>query len=454
MSDAPHSLLPALLEPEIHSWIEARQWKRVREALRRWPAPDVAELLVLLPPPDRVLLFGALRPERAASAFTSLSAEAQIGLLDLLAEEDTRHLLEHLSPDDRTRLLEGLPGEVRQGLLNLLSPEDLEEARELLGYPEGSVGRRMTPHYVAIRPSWKVSKALEHLRKMGRTAETLYRLYVVDEDWRLLDDLELRTLILADPDTLVAELMKRRFVSVRASASTQEALLLFRRYDGVALPVLGPDGVLLGIITVDDILREQERSVTADFHRGASIDPLQISVGQASIPYLYRRRIGWLLVLVLMNVFSGAGLAFFQETIEATVALVFFLPLLIGSAGNAGSQSATLMVRAMATGEVRARDWFRLLVRETGVSLLMGMTMALAVVLLAYWRGGFDLALVVGISMAFVVILGSLVGMSLPFLLVRFRMDPATASAPLVTSVADVSGVVLYLSFAAWWIGS
>jgi magnesium transporter len=454
MSDAPYSLLPALLEPEIHSWIEARQWKRVREALRRWPAPEVAELLVLLPPSDRVLLFGALRPERAAAAFTCLAAEAQIGLLDLLAEENTRHLLEHLSPDDRTRLLEGLSGEVRQGLLNLLSPEDLEEARELLGYPDGSVGRRMTPHYVAIRPSWKVSKALEHLRKMGRTAETLYRLYVVDEDWRLLDDLELRTLILADPDALVVDLMERRFISLQATASTQEALLLFRRYDGVALPVLGPDGVLLGILTVDDILREQERSVTEDFHRGASIDPLQISVGQASIPYLYRRRIGWLLVLVLMNVFSGAGLAFFQETIEATVALVFFLPLLIGSAGNAGSQSATLMVRAMATGEVRARDWFRLLVRETGVSLLMGMTMALAVVLLAYWRGGFDLALVVGVSMAFVVILGSLVGMSLPFLLVRFRMDPATASAPLVTSVADVSGVVLYLSFAAWWIGS
>jgi len=312
----------------------------------------------------------------------------------------------------------------------------------------------MTPHYVAIRPSWKVSKALEHLRKMGRTAETLYRLYVVDEDWHLLDDIELRSLILADPDTLVADLMKRRFISVQASASTQEALLLFRRYDGVALPVLDADGVLLGILTVDDILREQEQAATDDFHRGASIDPLQMSLGQASIPYLYRRRIGWLLILVAMNVLSGAGLAFFQDTIQATVALVFFLPLLIGSAGNAGSQSATLIVRAMATGEVRVRDWFRLLVREAGVSLLMGLTMAVAVIQIAFWRGGFDLAFVVGVSMAFVVILGSLVGMSLPFLLVRFKMDPATASAPLVASVADVTGVVLYFSFAAWWLGS
>jgi magnesium transporter len=453
MSDSEPTLLSRLLKPEIHALLEARKWGELREALREWPAPEVAELLMELEPADRVLLFRALRRERAAQVFSHLEAEDRNAFLATLTDEDTRHLLANLPPDDRTELLEELPGQVTQRLLNLLSPEDLEEARTLLGYPEESVGRLMTPDYVAVRPEWTVARALEHVRKVGRASETIYRIYVVDGRWVLLDDIELRRLILADPEKTIAEVMDHTFVSIPAFADREEAIALIRRYDVLALPVLDSDGVLVGIVTVDDILDVQEEEATEDFHKSASVGPLQMSLRTASVPYLYQRRIGWLLILVVMNIFSGAGIAYYEDTIAATVALVFFLPLLIDSAGNAGSQAATLMVRALATGDARAKDWIRLLVKELGVSSLMGVTMAAAVVVIAFWRGGPDVAVVVGLTMSLVVVMGSLIGMSLPFLLNRLKLDPATASAPLVTSIADISGVLIYFSLATWYLG-
>jgi magnesium transporter len=448
------TLLPHLLRPEIQDLIHGRRWSELRDAVEGWPAPEVAELLTELDHADRVLFFRALYRKQAAEAFSHLAPEVRKAFLAELTDEDTRHLLAHLPPDDRTELLGELPGQVTRRLLNLLSPEDLQEARTLLGYPADSVGRLMTPHYVAVRPDWTVARALEHIRRVGPASETINRIYVVDDEWRLRDDITLRTIILADPEGTVADIMDHTFASVSAFAHREEAIALIRRYDVVALPVLDSDGILVGIVTVDDILDVQEEEATEDFHRTASVEPLQMSLSTATIPYLYRRRIGWLLVLVVVNIFSGAGIAFFEETIAATVALVFFLPLLIDSAGNAGSQAATLMVRALATGDVQGRDWVRLFVRDLGVSALMGLSMAVAVVLLALWRGGPDVALVVGLTMAVVVTVGSLVGMSLPFLLQRFGLDPATASAPLVTSVADISGVLIYFSLATWYLGS
>ena len=219
-----------------------------------------------------------------------------------------------------------------------------------------------------------------------------------------------------------------------------------------ALPVLDSDGVLLGIVTVDDLLDVAEAEATEDFHKVASVGPLATSLRDAGLGLLYRRRIGRLLILVLVNVFSGAGIAYFEDVIAATVALVFFLPLLIDRSGNAGSQSATLVVRAMATGDVHARDWLLLLRRDPGVALLMGLTMAAAVSFMGIYRGGPEVAVVVSLTMIAVVISGSLVGISLPFILHRFGFDPATASAPLVTSIADISGVVIYFSLASWYL--
>lgn len=446
-------MLRDLLKPDVLELIESRRWEDLQDLIAEWPAPEIADLLHHLRKPDRVLFFRALSRTSAARLFAHLQFEEQDALLRDLADEEARHLLAALPPDDRTHLLEELPGQATQRLLNLLDPEDLEEVRWLLGYPENSVGRLMTPDYVAVRPEWTVAEALQHIRVHGRDTETINRIYVTDEDWHLLDDIELRRVILADPEATILDIMDNSFANVSAFADRGVAVQMIRRYDLVALPVLDSAGVLVGIITVDDALDVAEAEATEDFHRVGSVGPIRARLRDATIGFLYKRRIGWLLVLVFMNIFSGAGIAAFEETIARSVALVFFLPLLIDSGGNAGSQSATLMVRALATGDVRSTDWFRLLGRELGVALLLGLTMALGIAAISLFRAP-EVLPIVAVTMTVIVVWGSMIGMLLPFVLTRLGRDPATASAPLITSLADISGVLIYFSFASWYLGA
>jgi magnesium transporter len=391
--------------------------------------------------------------EQAAEAFSHLEPQEQDHLLRDLTDEETRHLLEELSPDDRTHLLTELPSRVTQAMFELLDSEDLKEARWLLGYPEDSVGRLMTPDYVAVRPHWTVAQALRQVRRKGKDSETISRIYVVDDDWVLLDDIELRRMILADPEVTVADIMDHSFVSVSAFEEREEAVRRIRRYDITAIPVLDSAGVIVGIVTVDDVLDVAEEEATEDFHKVGSVGPIRISLRDAPVSMLYQRRIGWLMTLVFVNILSGAGIAAFEDTIAATVALVFFLPVLIGSGGNAGSQSATLMIRALATGDVRTADWLRLVGKEVSVALLLGLTMAAGVAAIAAVRAP-EVLVVVALTMTIIVLVGCLVGMSMPFLLTRFNRDPATASTPLITSIADISGVVIYFSIATWLLGT
>jgi magnesium transporter len=450
-STAPLSTT-SLVRPEVLALIETRQWDVLREAVADWPAPEVADLVLHLRKADRVLFFRALTRPIAAAAFAHLSVQEQDALLRDLTDDETRHVLENLRPDDRTHLLEELPGNATQRLLNLLGAEDLEQTRWLLGYPEDSVGRLMTPHYVAVHAQWSIADALQHIRTHGHDSETINRIYVIDEDWRLLDDIELRRVILAPPTAKVADVMDHTFASVHAASDREEAVRIIRKYDQIALPAIDSDGVLVGIVTVDDLLDVAEAEATEDFHKVGSVGPIRTSIRDAGIRILYRHRVGWLMALVFMNIFSGEALAAFEDTIAATVALVFFLPLLIDSGGNAGSQSATLMVRALATGDVRSTDWLRLLAKELGVALLLGLTMAAGVAAISLYRAP-EVLVVVALTMTLIVIWGSILGMSLPFILTRLRLDPAAASAPLITSVADISGVLIYFSIAAWYLG-
>jgi magnesium transporter len=442
-----------LVKPDIIEMIERRDWASLREAVADWPAPEVADLLLTLPKADRVLLYRVLPREQAAEAFSHLEPQEQDHLLRDLTDEETRHLLEELSPDDRTHLLTELPSRVTQAMFELLDSEDLKEARWLLGYPEDSVGRLMTPDYVAVRPHWTVAQALRQVRRKGKDSETISRIYVVDDDWVLLDDIELRRMILADPEVTVADIMDHSFVSVSAFEEREEAVRRIRRYDITAIPVLDSAGVIVGIVTVDDVLDVAEEEATEDFHKVGSVGPIRISLRDAPVSMLYQRRIGWLMTLVFVNILSGAGIAAFEDTIAATVALVFFLPVLIGSGGNAGSQSATLMIRALATGDVRTADWLRLVGKEVSVALLLGLTMAAGVAAIAAVRAP-EVLVVVALTMTIIVLVGCLVGMSMPFLLTRFNRDPATASTPLITSIADISGVVIYFSIATWLLGT
>ncbi|TVQ59258.1 MAG: magnesium transporter [Phycisphaerales bacterium] len=388
-----------------------------------------------------------------ADVFSHLDLDHQAELVQEHAPEETAPLLERMAPDDRVDVLQAIDDELRERILARMTVSQRRVTERLAGYEEGTAGGVMSPEFAALPADLTVAEAIGLLRLQAPRKETIYDIFVIDDASRLIGVVGLKDLILASPKDRISEIMRAEVISIRADEDRNEAARKIREYDLLTLPVVQGDNRLVGLVTVDDVLDVTEEEATTDFHRMASVGNIQTDLLGASMSLLYRKRIPWLLVLVLMNVFSGAGIAYFEDTIAAAVALVFFLPLLIDSGGNAGSQSATLVVRSLATGETVLRDWLRLLRREVLIAGALGLTMGLAVSMLGFLRAGPDIALVVAVTMVLVVIVGSLIGMSLPFILTRLKMDPATASAPLVTSLADICGVLIYFSIATWWLG-
>jgi magnesium transporter len=438
----------------IQKLIDERNLLSLRHELESCEPYEIAHLIDELQATQDVIVFRLLPHNLATEVFQLLSSEKQKKLIDALAEKQHRlaNLLNDLNPDDRTALLEEMPGPVAQRLIQILSPDERKVAIELLGYPEESIGRLMTPDFVAVRPHFTIHQTLEHIRQYGKDSETLNVIYVTDDKWTLIDDLRVREILLARPDQTIGDLMDHRFVALTATEDQENAVKIFLDYDRIALPVTDTKGILLGIVTVDDVLDVAQEEATEDFHRFGSIQDAVFNPLKAKIFFLYKKRIVWLFTLVFMNVFSGAAIATFEETIAAVVSLVFFLPLLIDSGGNAGAQSATLMIRALATGDVEMKDWLMLLGKELLVALLLGGTMAIAVGLVASFRAP-EIIFVVVLTMVCIVLVGSTVGMILPFLFTKFGADPAAASAPLITSIADISGVLIYFSIATWYLG-
>jgi magnesium transporter len=439
---------------DFEELIEQKSWSALRRELAALEPLDIAEIIEELSEEDDIILFRLLPREDAKNTFQYLSFDKQEQIIEGLAKNANRvsSLLNDLDPDDRTAFFEELPGKITQRLLKLLSPEERSIATRLLGYPENSIGRLMTPEFVAVKPEYTVGEALTHIREYGRDSETLNLIYVVDENWKLIDDIRIREIILARPEQLIKDLMDEHFVSLNAQDDQEVAIRVFQDQDRIALPVIDSEGLLIGIVTVDDVMDVVEEETTEDFHKfgsfqGAIVNPLKAKVG-----VLYQKRIVWLITLVFMNVFSGAALANFENVIQSAVALIFFLPLLIGSGGNAGAQSATLMIRSLAVGDVEMRDWFRLIGKEFIVSFLLGITMALGVSLIASIRAP-EYIVIVASTMVLSVMTGSLIGMLMPFIFTKLNIDPATASAPLITSIADISGVVIYFSIASWYFG-
>ena len=410
---------------------------------------DAAEQLDQLTTLQVIQLLGLEPLTRRAQVFGYFSLERQVELSRALPRAALATLIAAMSADERADLFNRFDEEQREALLPALAQLERDDLRRLSSYLEGTAGALMTSEYSTLKAGMSASEAIAALRLGAADAETIYQTYVLDDERRLLGTLSLRELILASGDTPVSQLMVQPVISARVNDTQEQVAKKIGRYDLLALPILDRDHRLVGIVTTDDALDVVEQEATEDFHKGASISLKIGNIKNATIGLLYRKRVFWLVLLVFGNLFSGAGIAAFEEIIAANIALVFFLPLLVDSGGNSGSQAATLMVRALATGEVVMRDWLRLLGRECIVALGLGLTMALAVAGLGLMRGGLDIALVVASSMILIVIIGSLIGMSLPFLLSRMRLDPATASAPLITSIADATGVLIYLGIAS-----
>jgi magnesium transporter len=428
-----------------------------REALRTYCATlhpaDLADALAELPPEEGLRIFDALDSQMGAEIFAHLGRENQQDIAALLADHRLARIISRMDADDRVDFIQRLPEERSETLLHMLAQTEREDIRKLGSYQEGTAGALMTSEYATLRPALTARQALDKLRLEAPDKETIYYAYVIDHQRQLLGLVSLKDLILARPDTRIEDLMRRELITARADEDQEEVARKLGQYDLIAIPVLNGNDALVGIVTFDDAHDVAEEEATSDFHRMGSVSLMNTSLRDAGIGLLVRKRLPWLLVLVFMNIFSGAGIAYFEDTIKAAVALLFFLPLLIGSGGNAGSQSATLMVRALAIGDVRLKDWLHLLGKEIGVALGIGLCLGLGVSLIGIFRGGPDIAAVVAMTMVAVVLVGSLIGMSLPFLLTRFRLDPATASAPLITSLADMAGVIIYFSIATWYLG-
>jgi magnesium transporter len=442
-----------LVDLNIEELIHQRDWARLRAAVASVPAPDLADVLQELSGPEQILLFSALPREQASDLFAELDPEQRDTLLGGLTDEETRRLLADLPPDDRTQLLADLPGEVTQRLLNLLSRDDLRETRLLLGFPEESVGRLMTPDYVAVRPDWPISRALAHIRARGRGIETIGTIYVTDSSWHLLDALDLQRFIMEDPDERVEKVMDHSFQSLSALEDREEAVRMMDRYDLYTAPVINDDGVLLGVVTVDDILEVAEEEATEDFQKVAAVAPLRYSYRNSSVWSLFTRRVGWLLALIMVNLVSSGIIGAFEETLSATIALAFFIPLLMGTGGNAGIQSASLVIRALSTDDIDLSLWLPTFIKEIGEGLLLGVCTGLAALTLGFVRGGLNVGVVVGLTMMLLVVLANFIGVLLPFLLTRLKLDPAVASSPLITTLVDALGLLLYFNIARLILG-
>lgn len=430
--------------------LEADDTETLRDLIDDAHPADIAAAASDLDLPELWRILTTLSTEDRAETFGYLSPERQIALAQTLDRRQLAHFFRHMSADERADLYNQLDAEQQEAILPSLAQAERDDIRQLASYEEGTAGAIMTSDYSVLVPGLNASEAIQRLRSEAPDKETIYQSYVVDADRRLLGTVSLRDLILARAKTPVAELMKEDVIFGRVNDSQEETAARISKYDLIALPIVDQDDRLIGIVTYDDAMDVVEQEATEDFHRVGTVSALDSSVREASIPLLYQKRIVWLVILIFANAFSGAGISFFEDTIQAHVALVFFLPLLIASSGNAGSQSATLTVRAMAVGEIHMRDWGRMLGRELLVALLLGLTMALAVSVLGIFRGGAEIALVVALTMIAIVVFGSLLGLSLPFVLRIFNLDPATASTPLVTSLADIAGVVIYFSLATW----
>ncbi|MCB8890595.1 magnesium transporter [Vreelandella malpeensis] len=432
---------------------EAPSREVVSERLAEIRSADIGEVLEELIEEDEELaaalaVLEILSTERAANVLGYLPGESQLEVVGELSDTQVLTLLEEMGSDERADLFNLLGEDRREALLRRMAHQEREDLKRLSSYEEGTAGAIMTSDYVAIASGMTVSQALMRVRQTAPDAETVYQLYVLDGDGELIGTMSLRQLMVARPGALVDDIMIKDVINTAVDKPQEEVARVVARYDLLALPVIDHERRLVGIVTHDDAMDVAESEATEDIHKGMSIGQLEDGVSRVPLWSLYRKRVTWLVLLVFANLFSGAGIAYFEDIIAAQVALVFFLPLLIGSGGNAGAQAATLMVRGMATGDVGVKDWGKMLGRELLVAGSLGLTMAVAVAPIGIMRGGEAVAMIVALSMVTIVLFGSLMGMCLPFVLERFKVDPATASAPLVTTLIDATGVLIYFTIA------
>ncbi|MBW3523843.1 MULTISPECIES: magnesium transporter [unclassified Chryseobacterium] len=419
---------------------------------------DIAERLSELPADERLLAFLKVPKQYKADVFSHLDPDFQEETIRSIGSDDVSEILNAMTPDDRTALFEDFPDELIKYSINHLNPQERRIALKLLGYNSDSIARLMTPYYIQIRKEWTVKRCLQQIKKVGKRVETINHLYVVDERNHLIDDLALGSLLLVEEDTLVSELTDNQFVAIKTTTSKEDAVTYFEKYDRTALPIITEAGVLVGIVTIDDILDQIESQNTEDIQKFGGLEALDLPYTQTSLIEMIKKRGMWLIILFFSEMLTASAMGFFEDEIQKAVVLALFVPLIISSGGNSGSQAATLIIRAMALQEIGLKDWWYVMKKEIFTGLLLGGILGIIGFLrIMIWHkvGFFDygmhwvyVGLSVGVSLVMIVLWGTLSGSMVPFILKKLKLDPATSSAPFVATLVDVTGLIIYFSVA------
>lgn len=446
----------SLIAPDIAELINSDQLEQVRLALMDLLDPEIADVIEALEGTQQALVLGLLPVERGADVLTLMPPDLQEQLLHDIQDEHQVELLDEIDPDDRAELFEELPDDFVEELQVKMDPAELQATQKLLEYPEESVGRLMTPEYLTIRPEWEVRRALDHIREYGAEAETVNVLYVIDSGGKLQDFVRLRKLVLADPAAKCESLCKGRVRSLLATDDQEEAVRKMNKYDTPVLPVVDAGGVLVGIVTFDDVADIAEEEVTEDMQKMGGMRELDEPYIDAPLMELVQKRVGWLLILFCGGLVAVFAMGFFDEALEKYAILALFVPLIIASGGNSGSQAASLLIRSLTTEEVDTGDWLRVLKRELASGLVMGGILGICGFIVGfaacYVQGlaGHDSSLpmrygiAIGVSVMAVIMVGTLTGGMLPLLLKKLGFDPAAGSTPLVATIVDAAGLIIY----------
>ena len=450
-------MYPRVITPDIEELVASHHVATIRSVVQDWTPIDIAALISDLSPESRVVVFGLLPRELASDTFSYCDFDTQQDLIHDLADEKVSDLLNEMPPDDRTQLFEDLPANLVQELINSLNAEERDVALALLNWPEDSIGRLMTPDYVVLRPHWTVQQALEHIREYGKDSEVLTHLYVT-EDGALVDDIHVREILLAFPDAFLEDLMDYKVESLLATDDQDKAVTEFKRLDRFALPVVDAQNNLLGIVTVDDVLDVAEEQATEEMQRFGAVEALDDPYMTSTVMELFRKRAIWLVVLFFGGILTASALLYFEDMLDRALILAILLPMIISSGGNSGSQSATLIVRAMALGEVTISDWWAIVRREVYIGFLLGLMLGtlgfLRIVVWAAIEGSYDAATlpvgaVVFFSLIGIVVAGTTSGSVLPLIMKKLGFDPAASSAPFVATFSDVTGTIIYFTIAS-----
>jgi magnesium transporter len=432
------------------------------EELQKKHPSDIADIIADMKPKEQTIPFLLLPGNLMGEVFSYFDKRTQKNILKSLASNEIAEVLRNMPPDDRTTVFAGFPSNLIKEAVMLLSEEERKTALTLIGYEKDSAGRMMTPHYIQVKRTWTVKETLDYIKVNGIKAETLNFIYVVDDVNKLIDDIRIGKLLMAEPQDTIESLMDHEYICLRTTETKEDAMVIFDKYDRSALPVLTEDDVLVGIVTFDDIMEQIEKRDTEDIQKFGGLEALDLPYVNTRVFEMVRKRAGWLIILFVSEMLTASAMGFFEGEIEKAVILALFVPLIISSGGNSGSQAATLIIRAMALKELNIRDWWFVMRKEIISGVMLGLILGLiglARIVLwqetgiynygIYWT---SVAFTVSISLVLIVLWGTLSGSMIPFILKRMGLDPATSSAPFVATLVDVTGLIIYFSVAAFFL--